>query len=180
MSDRRQRMMSSHLGVLELIFKHSNVKSVFEYGCGNYSTNFFIKNAESIISVEMNRMAWVDKLKNEIKSDKLNLLFIRGLAAIEYFKSTNKTYDLVFVDGDGRLRLNCVFNSFGKAETIAVHDVNLTWKRARHKGWLNMEVPGDYKVITMNIAYPSTTVYTRNDNLLTELKKENDVVIGGN
>ena len=179
MSAARQKKMSSHLPVLELLFKYSDIKTVFEYGCGNHSTNFFVSHAQSVVSVEMNRIAWVEKLKKEIKSDKLNLLFIKGLEAIEYFKSTNKSYDLVFVDGDGQLRRNCASNAFGRAETIVVHDINLTWKRWRHKGWLSMEVPGEYKIITMNLAYPATTVYTKNQKLFDELKKENSILIRG-
>lgn len=173
----RQKKMASHLPVLELIFNHSDVRNVFEYGCGIYSSSFFVNHAESVISVEMNKKAWYDKVKKEIKSEKFNLLFISGLNAIEYFKSTNKNYDLVFVDGDGVLRKDCVYNAFGKADTIAVHDVDLTWKRWKHKGWLDMVVPNDYKVITMKTEEPSTTVYTKNQKLFDELKKEKSVCV---
>jgi hypothetical protein len=178
MSESRQKKHASHLPVLELIFKYSNIKDVFEYGCGSYSTNFFVNNAENIISIEMNRKIWYDKIKSEIVSDKFNLLYIEGIAAIEYFKSTDKNYDLVFVDGDNKLRRDCAYNSFGKAETIAVHDVNLTWRRWKHRGWSIEDVPSSYKTIVMDIANPATTVYTKNEKLFNELQKEKSIVIG--
>jgi hypothetical protein len=182
MSESRQRKHDSHLPVLELIFKHSSIKDIFEYGCGSYSTNFFVKNAKSITSVEMNREIWYNKMKSEISSDKLNLLFIKGGPdSIEYFKSTGKIYDLVFVDGDNSSRKDCTYASFGKSETVAVHDVNLTWRRWKHRGWSDFEkcVPSDYKIIVMNMDYPATTVYTKNDHLFLELQKEKSIVIRG-
>lgn len=174
MSESRQRKHSSHLPVLELLFKYSKINDVFEYGCGVYSTNFFVEHAKTVTSIEMNKQIWYDKISKEIQSDKLKLLFIDdGEKSIEYFKSTNKIYDLVFVDGDSKFRKDCAYGSFGLAETIAVHDVNLTWKRWKHKGWSVEDVPHPYKAISMNIACPSTTVYTKNCDLFNNLKNQN-------
>ena len=171
MSVWRQAKHTSHLPVLELIFKHSNIKDVFEYGCGDYSTKFFVDHAQAVTSVEMNKKAWYEKVKSNIASDNLNIMFIDGgPASIEYFKSTDKVWDLVFVDGDRVSRKDCVINAFGKAEIIAVHDIHLTWKRCIHRGWKNIVVPDIYKIITMDF-YPGTTVYTLNKSLFEELKK---------
>lgn len=177
MSEARQKKHASHLPVLELIFKNSDIKDVFEYGCGVYSTRFFVDHAKTVISVEMNRKIWYDKIKLEIVSDNFNLLYIEGADAIKYFNSTNKIYDMVFVDGDNASRRACAYNSFGKAETIAVHDVNLTWKRWKHRGWSVADVPSPYKTIVMDVGNPATTVYTKNLSLFNELRKEKSIVM---
>lgn len=78
MSIWRQAKHTSHLPVLELIFKYANIKNVFEYGCGSFSTKFFVDHAPSVTSVEMNKKTWYEKVKSEIISDKLNLSFISG------------------------------------------------------------------------------------------------------
>ena len=85
MSISRQRKYASHLPVMELLFKYSDIKNVFEYGCELYSTKFFIDHALSITSIEMQNQKWHDKIKKELISDKLNLQCMVGNdAAISY------------------------------------------------------------------------------------------------
>ena len=175
----RQLCHASHLPVLELLFQHAQIKNVFEYGCGNFSTNFFITHAESVTSVEMNKIRWYEEIKNNLASDKLTILFKQGQEAIDYFNGLDKKFDLVFIDGDGRSRKDCTQNTMKKSDIIAVHDIDLTWRRWRNRGWLKLEVPDNYKIITMNLDYPAVTIYTTNDALFTELKKHKSFVIKG-
>ena len=179
MSLKRQKKYMSHLPVLKLIFEVCDIKTVFEYGCGIHSTSFFLEHSEFVTSVEMNHLKWYDKLKSEMKSDKLDLSFRLTHEAIDYFKSTNKNYDLIFVDGDRDLRKECVITAVNKTDIITLHDVDLTWRRFTHKGWLkvNDEIPENYRIITMQLENPSTTVYTSNLQLFDFLKQYNSTVI---
>lgn len=169
----RQRKYGSHLPVMELLFKYSDIKNVFEYGCGLYSTKFFIGHALSITSIEMQNKKWYDKIKKELISDKLNLQCMVGNEdAISYFNSTTAKYDFVFVDGIERQK--CVMAAIGRSDIIAVHDIGL---RAMKKEWHLVKVPENYGIIIMGIDYPSTTVFTSNKNLFNNLGKHPSVII---
>jgi hypothetical protein len=61
-----KRKYASHLSTLEIIFAHSNIKDVFEYGCGRYSTKFFIDHANTVTSVEMHHEKWSNRVKKGI------------------------------------------------------------------------------------------------------------------
>jgi len=171
----RQKKYASHLPVLKLIFDFVDVKNVFEYGCGIYSTKFFTERASLVTSVEMTRVEWYEKVKKEIVSDKLNLLFMLGdTASVDYFNKETTKYDMVFVDGQARL--DCTKNAFGKTDIIVIHDLSARWYGRKSHGWVTMNVPNDYKMIIMNIAHPPTAIYTSNEKLFNELKKYKSTV----
>jgi hypothetical protein len=172
----RQAKYASHLPVLELLFKYSNIKDVFEYGCGSYSTKFFIDNAISVTSIEMNSLKWYNNIKLKLMSDRLNLLCMIGeTEGIEYFNKVNKRFDLVFVDGDARL--DCVKSAFGKSDIIAVHDLGLRHFGKKKDGWTILNAPDSYKIIVMRIKTTPTTIYTSSEGLFNQLKKYECVVI---
>lgn len=169
-----ERKYKSHLPVLKLIFDFVNIKNVFEYGCGKYSTRFFVNNSMSVTSVEMQHLEWYEKIKKEIVSDKLELLCKIGETdAIEYFKTKNYQYDLIFVDGIARE--NCVRSAFRKTEIIVIHDISLIrWDQK----WKDLvKIPENYYVIIMTIAFPHTSVITSNVDLFCHLKKFKGIII---
>lgn len=152
---------ATHLPILQYIFKTVQIKTVFEYGCGLYSTRFFIDNAEKVESVEMQDEKWFQRIYNEIDSKKLTLsLMIGENDAIQYFKSLNKKYDLIFVDGIARE--NCIKESFHKSDIIVVHDTNRKTCRFYQKTIL---IPNTYKFINICKYKPATGIYTNNYNL---------------
>jgi hypothetical protein len=171
----RERKYRSHLPVLKLIFDFVSIKSVFEYGCGLYSTGFFVSNANKVISVEMQNKNWYKKVKENIISDKLDLHCKLGeLDAIEYFKSNNSYYDLVFVDAIARE--NCIINAIGKSKIMVVHDLSLVRWNER---WQNkVIIPNDYQVIVMEIESPPTTVITSNGELFSYLRGFKNSIVG--
>lgn len=173
----REARHQSHLPVLDIIFKNTNVKSVFEYGSGLYSTRFFVDHAESVTTVEMNKIRWYQFAKDNLELPNAQILYLFKHEAVDYFVSNGKNYDLVFVDGDRELRKDCVQGAMNRAPIIVVHDIDLTWRRYIHRGWKDIIVPDNYRIITMQIDYPSTTVYTSDENLFNILKTCKSVVI---
>ena len=170
----RESKYSSHLPVLKLIFDFIDIKSVFEYGCGMYSTRFFVDRCDKIVSIEMQNEKWYEKVQKEIVSNKLNLYCLLGdVSGIDNFKLTNEKYDLVFVDGINREE--CVRNAFDRTEIIVIHDIgerrwNQVWKKS-------VIVPDRFNVIVVKIATPPTTVITSNKELLCQLQKFESIII---
>jgi len=168
----KKKRYSSHLIVLDAIFKSVSIKNVFEYGCGLYSTKFFVDNAISVESVEMQSQEWYEKIKNEMANTSKNLSLKCMLGAddaIKYFDQLNKKYDLVFVDGwGGQGRVKCVEHAFNKTPIIVVHDV---YCKKPNKYIKNMKVDSKYKYIEIEVRKPHTGIYTTNINLINKIKE---------
>lgn len=172
----REHKYRSHLPVLKIIFDFTSIQNVFEYGCGLYSTKFFVEHAGKITSIEMQSQQWYDKVKKNIISDKLELFCKLGETdAIEYFKKLNRQYDLIFVDGI--VREDCVRNAIGQSDIIVVHDLSLIrWEQK----WKNIVAISDpYCAIIMELEWPNTAVITSNKELLLHLQEFKSTIAGG-
>ena len=160
---------SSHLEILDFVFKNVKVKTVFEFGCGLYSTNFFVDNAKKVTSVEMQSEDWYNKVKSEIKSRKLDISYKPGPQdAITSFVASDKKYDLVFVDGHEASRIDCVNASFDKATTMVIHDTNDFFIRHMFRA---INFKNDFQFINIRKNYPATGVFTNNKVLIDRLKE---------
>jgi predicted O-methyltransferase YrrM len=158
----------SHIPVLHALLKTCNIKSVFEFGSGLGSTPIFVKGCESVHSVEMQNESWFIKVQDELGTYE-NFKYEMMLGAddsIEYFIGLNKKYDMVFVDGHGLTRPECINAAFDKTDIVVTHDTNVpsyNWQRIElPEGWSRI----DYKVI------PWTTVFHKDTVDISELKKE--------
>jgi len=156
---------ASHLPVFEFLYSLKKFEKVMEFGCGLYSTSFFIRNAKSILSIEQKSKAWFEKISKECGSSSLDIRFIPGEESVRWLKKHKKKYDLIFVDGI--VRTDCVNNSFGKAPIIVIHDIGL---RAIKLGYLKQIVPNDYAFGFMNISHPSTSLWIKDDDLMKKVK----------
>lgn len=158
---KRINKYASHLPVLEAIFKFRSINTVFEYGCGYYSTKFFVDHAKEVESIEMCDATWYERVEEEFgKRKNLSLKCMLGRnCAIDYFRNNGKNYDLIFVDGFGKTRSECVEHAFNRAPIIVVHDFgNYASKKLYHNGIFNL--PESYKFVKVCKANPCTGVYT--------------------
>lgn len=156
---------STHLPVLKDIFDFRPIKSVFEFGCGLYSTKFFVDNAEQVYSVEMQSKRWFDKIKSEIASPKLSLsCFLDVKEVLQHFEDLNRNFDMVFVDGIEREQ--CINQSSQRSSIIVRHDVGGWFYRRYIK---NLKISSDYKFIVYKKMKPYTGVFTSNNDLYDHL-----------
>ncbi|HTD39436.1 MAG TPA: hypothetical protein VK671_02360 [Mucilaginibacter sp.] len=143
---------------------------VFEYGSGN-STLYYSKYVGSVDSVESD-LFWYDKIKNTMPGN-VNLFYCELTdddgAYCRYANQTNKSYDLIIVDGGDRV--NCCKQSIGtlKAEGVLVLDDS---ERTEYAEAIDFLLNGGFKKIDFWGIAPSvnylkcTTIFYRNNNCL--------------
>jgi len=148
-------MYGSHLGLLKIIFNSFNIKTVLEFGMGDHSTAFFLKQDCELFSIEQQEKAWFDKCNKNFGDNKkwtsLFLPFPERIEDIEY----PKDLDFVFVDGHNLSRSNCVNFMFGKCKLIAAHD----YEKKRFYHWKNIVVPSDYRKIVYTENLKETVLF---------------------
>lgn len=91
----------SHMNALKAIGRSFKIGSVLEFGAGIYSTPIFLNrdyypNLEQIVSLE-NDLSWIDKLKNQIKDNRLRLQYCHLETMAEVVGQVSDA-DLYFVD----------------------------------------------------------------------------------
>ena len=132
---------ATHLPVLHTVFEWCNIENVFEFGSGFGSTPFFIDKCKKVHSVEMQSEIWFEKINEKFKDCK-NFFYEKSIgptSGINILKNGDEWYDLVFVDGHGDSRWDCINNSFSKTNLIIAHDVetiSYNWNLVnKPKGW---------------------------------------------
>jgi len=89
--------VGTHIPVLDLMIRLSNIKRILEFGTGVYSTNKLLEfpNLEMLTSYE-DVPDWFAKIA-KVKNSKLNLIFEKDLLSIA--RSINlDEFDLIFID----------------------------------------------------------------------------------
>jgi hypothetical protein len=157
-------LYSTHLEILEFVFEQKKYKTVVEFGMGYYSTPFFLKSVNKLISVEMQNAKWYEELIRSIKNDKWNPVLCLDKYAFLSIDFADGI-DCCFVDGHGDTRPECVNHFFGKAETIIVHDTEY-----HGYGWERVKRPIEYEEFTF-VKYPNyTTVYSIDKGLIQQMR----------
>ena len=64
---------ATHLPTFEALFAKHKIKKVLEFGCGMFSTKFFVGQGCDVTSIEMQNIPWYDKIKEELPSVNLHL-----------------------------------------------------------------------------------------------------------
>lgn len=149
---------ATHLPTLEHLFKTNSIKSVFEFGTGLFSTPFFCGNSQKVIAVEMQDHNWFIKVKEELKTfNNLTMHSMLGpTSAIEYFKQLDMTFDLVFVDGHGDSRPECIQEAFKKSKIIVTHDTEEPMY-----GWTRIKKPDNFTYTVYKSLIPWTSVWEK-------------------
>lgn len=170
----------THLPILQFIHNTIGTRYVFEYGTGAHSTGFFNSIGAVSVSCEMQDENWFNEMYAKFgeTTDAVILKRIGEHAAIgEFYKQLElmpfKKYgiDLVFVDGHGSTRPECVLAALGKADTIVYHDSENEWYGWKERVYLSGRPElAEYDVFQFEQWHPQTTVLTRNVELSQALK----------
>jgi hypothetical protein len=150
---------SSHLPIFNWIFSRLKINSVFEFGCGNYSTEIFIKNCQMVESVEMQSLEWFNIISEKYRGTLNHSIqcLLGANAGIDHFNTQNKNWDLVFVDGSGESRWHAINCAFKKTNLIVAHDT-----QEPSYNWNKVALPIDWNRVDFTVLTPWTTVFFKN------------------
>jgi len=149
---------STHLPILKQLVKKENIKTVFEFGTGFYSTGLFCKNCDFVVACEMQSEEWYNKVKHKFKEkENLSLHCMVGPnKSIDYLLNLNRNFDLIFVDGHGDTRWQAINEASKFTKLIVSHDTetpSYQWHRINlDNSWIRK----DYKDLD-----PWTTVWSK-------------------
>jgi hypothetical protein len=158
----------THIPVLETIFKTKNINSVLEFGMGYNSTPFFLERCKNVTSIEMQQKEWFDKITSEYSKtykDWKHHLSIGPFAAFSLQEVMTQNYDLVFVDGHGDSRPECINAFFNKAEIIVAHDAEEPGYR-----WNLVNKPDNYNQYLFARLNPFTLIYSKDFDLIETIR----------
>jgi hypothetical protein len=161
-------MTSTHLPTLQYVLDKIGKCNIFEYGMEMYSTALFDEKAEKLIAVEMQNENWFNKMSQYEFKNKPELHCMVGKdPAIEYFKSLELKFDVVFVDGHCETRWKCINEAFGKCDIIIAHDTETA-----SYDWHLVNLPKNYIWLDIKTHNPWTSVITNNKDLIASLCKD--------
>lgn len=97
---------------------------------------------------------------------------------LESMPFKEKCIDLVFVDGHGSTRPECILSALGKVDTIVYHDSENEWYGWKERVYLSGRPElAEYDVFQFEQWHPQTTVLTRNVELAQVIKSMNHYTI---
>ncbi len=129
---------ATHLPILRALLADGSVKRVLEFGCGLYSTPLFLEHGCDLTSVEMQSAEWYERVKAACPdAQQWELWMALGPDAWEQLPLEDD-YDLIFVDGHGDSRPECLMWAKDYAPLIVAHDTEhdyYQWDRADMSGY---------------------------------------------
>lgn len=150
------------LPVLEAICHIYDIENALEFGAGLWSTFSLTRNCKSVTSVE-NVEEWCDVVRREY-GHKNNLEVVHWTQPMnEYFKTTDKQYDLIFIDGNNRVQ--CLNDSVNRSPIIVCHDTHQAVQN-----WKDAFIPNTYKQLTYTGCLPYYTTIFHHEDLNLESK----------
>lgn len=150
---------ATHLPVLESILNNCPIESVFEFGSGFGSTPLFIERCKHVHSIEMQNDDWFHRVNEKFKECS-GFTYEKAIGpriGIDIFKNTGRNYDLVFVDGHGDTRWDCINKSFDRTNIIVTHDTNVPSYK-----WNLIEIPTGWEVYEYKKIIPYTKIFYTN------------------
>jgi len=162
---------ATHIPVLSAVFEARKFNKILEFGMGNNSTPLLVdRSQESVVSVEMQQQSWYEKMIDHDLSKNSKWTPILCLGAFAIFENReimDNNYDLVFVDGHGDSRPECINHFFGKSKVIIAHDVETSSYR-----WNLVNIPESYKMFYFGHLNPATAVYSNDFELISYLERK--------
>jgi len=132
---------STHLELLNFVFEHFKIKNVVEFGCGHFSTLFFLEKGVKLMSIEMQEKKWYDEINAYYgKYSGFQLVFSPGAHGFKKLKIDN--CDLCLVDGHLNSRPDTANFMFNKADIIICHD----YEHPVYK-WERINKPANYRLM---------------------------------
>lgn len=136
----------THFPALKFVFSNFNIKKVFEFGLGLFSTKFFLDLGCELISVEMQDVEWLEKVRKEIRYPDSWKSFYTGVDISNEIMELANNCDLAFVDGHLNSRPECVNEMFKRnIPVIVAHDFE-----CNVYGWERILIPGNYNRILLD------------------------------
>ena len=164
-------MISSHSPILQYVLDKIGKCNIFEYGMEMYSTKLFSEKANKLIAVEMQNESWFNKMmsqQNDFGSNTELRCMIGKDSAIDFFKSLDLKFNIIFVNGHNESRWKCINEAFGKCDIIIVHDT----EKASPYSWNLVNLPENYFWLDIKMYNPWTSVITNNKDLISSLCKD--------
>ncbi len=157
---------ASHLPLLKKVFELKTINKVLEFGCGEYSTGFFINNSKEVIFIEMQSEEWFNKISDQYK-EYSNVKGILSLGA-HSFKNLNifTKIDLCFVDGHGDSRPDCINFIQPYTDIIMAHDTE-----TYSYGWNRISFFKKMYSFQYKNMEPFTTIWSSDAEFIETLKK---------
>ena len=126
---------ATHLPILDGLLSGGEIKRVLEFGCGLYSTKLFADYLCDVTAIEMQSEEWYQRVKKECPD--VELWFALGPDAWRKLPLDDR-YDLIFVDGHGDSRPECLMWAKDRSNVIVAHDTEhpyYCWDRADMSGF---------------------------------------------
>lgn len=153
---------SSHIPVLEFLFKKFSIKKILEFGVGNYSTIFFREKGFGLLISIDNDKKWAEKFINN-KPD--NHFIISHEDDKSYMVDILENFDLIFVDGHpAESRIDFINKNIYKTDILVFHD-----SQHRKLKVKDIIIPSGYsrfdydKVKHKEVEIPETSLIIKND-----------------
>lgn len=162
-------LYSTHLEHLDKIITFiGKPKNSVEFGTGNYSTDFLIKNSEQLMSIEMQSEKWFNEIVNKFKGNN-NWEYFCSIGPKKFLElKYPNNVDFSFVDGHGDSRPECInFMMSKNCPVIVAHDTE-----ELGYGWNRVETNNGYKKIDFKKHKNWTTLWTNNIQLFDYLTNE--------
>lgn len=154
---------SNHIHLFSKIFELKKIKNMFEYGCGK-SSEYLVQHCDKLISLEMQSELYYEKTKSQLLPkylDKFAIFCAIGQQNWDFINKFSIPFDLVFVDGHGDSRPECINNAFIlNIPIIVTHDTEYSGYR-----WNLVNMPENYFCYNFKEYNNWTTVYTRDKKL---------------
>lgn len=148
----------THLPILNSLINNHDIRSVYEFGMGEFSTGLFADNCEEVYAHEMQSEEWFQKMRIKLGNlDNVNLFCTVGpWDAIHHLETLNRHFDMIFVDGHGDSRWAAINMASRYTNIIVTHDTETStynWERVQlDESWTRI----DYKGLN-----PWTTVWIK-------------------
>jgi hypothetical protein len=152
--------VSSHLPILKKIIDDNNFNRVIEFGSGFNSTVLFAERIPNGVTIEMQSKEWYEKVKERLPGWDIRLM-LGEKYGISFYRNTCKgIFDLMFVDGHGLTRWDCINSGFEKdIGFIIAHDT-----QESSYGWSKIEKPKEYNIYSYkHNSGIGTTIFTKKD-----------------
>jgi hypothetical protein len=158
---------STYLPILNTICDNIACDDIFEFEIENYSTPLFAKKFKNVLAVEMQSQEWYDSMFKQNLGKNVELICALGeKPALDILRSRKAKYSMIFVDGHGGNRWECINESFGKTDVIVAHDTETS-----SYNWHLVRKPDNYTWLDICEYNPWTSVITTNQALIAVLKE---------
>lgn len=151
----------THQNVLKFIIERFDIKSVLEYGVGEYSTAMLLQMVDELVSVESDKN-WANRVQHE------HTIHICPKGCHDYVP--DRHFDLVFIDGNpNETRADCMLNATPYARFIVMHDTDTSDQQYKYP---NICLPEGWRRLDYKKEIPWTSIYSQDKEALSIIERD--------